>query len=137
MANPLIHLSRHAKERLRERHDKHLLRYEDQRSFELSCYELLDRAEDTHRHHNDTALMTRLYADYGYDQRFSFKVHANALFIIVNNICVTVLDTSIHSYSRQFVQSTPVAFKPKVKQQKPSTDAGPAYRAMKRRLNEQ
>lgn len=132
MTKALVHLSLHAKERLRERHDKHLLRYTDQRSFELACYELLDRAEDTRRHLNDTALMAVLYADYGYDQQFSFKVYANALFIIVNNVCVTVLDTNIHAYSRQFKVAAPVSVKPVVQQKRGG--AGPVYRARKRSL---
>jgi hypothetical protein len=133
MTKPLVHLSLHAKERLRERHDKHLLRYTDKRSFELSCYELLDRAEDTRRHLNDTALMAVLYADYGYDQQFSFKVYANALFIIVDNLCVTVLDTDVHAYSRQFKAGEHAVSKPAETRHKPA-GAGPVYKARKRSL---
>ena len=136
MTKPLVHLSLHAKNRLRERHDKHLLKYTDQRSFELACYELLDRAEDTKRHLNDTALMAVLYSDYGCDQRFSFKLYANVLFIIVNDLCVTVLDTSIHTYSRQFKAAAPVINKPRTVIIKPG-GAGPVYRAKKRSLTEQ
>lgn len=137
MTKPLVHLSKHAKDRLRERHDRHLLRYVDQRSFELACYELLDRAEDTRRHLNDTAMMAVLYADYGYDQQYNFKMYANALFVIVNDVCVTVLDTDMHAFSRQFVPAAHavkhdacrfkhVGFKP--------SGAGPAYKAKRRSL---
>lgn len=135
MTKPLVHLSQHAKERLRERHDRHLLPYTDARTFELSCYELLDRAEETRRHLNDTVLMTELYADYGYNKQYSFKVYANALFIIVDNFCVTVLDTNKHAYSRQFTLAAPV---PVSKQLMPTNKqrhgAGPAYKTKKRNL---
>lgn len=133
MTKPLVHLSQHAKERLRERHDRHLLPYTDKRTFELSCYELLDRAEETRRHLNDTALMTELYADYGYDQQYSFKVYANALFIIVNDLCVTVLDTNIHAYSRQFKLALPVSVGKSSTPVK-RVGGGPVYRAKKRDL---
>lgn len=134
MTKQLVHLSRHAKERLRERHDRHLLKYTDQRSFELSCYELFDRAEDTRRHLNDTALMAVLYSDYGYDQRFSFKIYANALFVIVNDVCVTVLDTDIHAYSRQFTGSAPVAKSRSIELPQKGNKAGPVYKALKRSI---
>lgn len=102
MAKPLITLSRHAKDRLCERHDKYLLRYQNEHEFNRSCYELLDRAEYTNRHKNDTAFMMFFQEKYGYEKRYSFKEWKNVLFVIVDDTCVTVLDTLIHRTSRQF-----------------------------------
>lgn len=96
-----IVLSMHARQRLRERHDRWLLAYTDERSFNTSCYEFLDRAEFSQRHVNDTVFMMDYYEEYGYDNRFEFKMFKNALFVIVNDVCVTVLDTDLHRTTRQ------------------------------------
>jgi hypothetical protein len=98
-----VYLSEHAMRRLRERHDRHLLPYTDEASFRYSCLELFNgRAVESKRHLNDTALMAFLGEKYGHDQRFSFRVYRNALFVIRNGVCATVLDTEQHSFSRQF-----------------------------------
>jgi hypothetical protein len=97
------YLTKHAQQRLRERHDRHLLPYNDEASFLYSCLELFNgRATETNRHLNDTALMLHLREQYGYEHNYTFRVYENALFVIVDTSCVTVLDTDIHSYSRQF-----------------------------------
>lgn len=97
------YLTKHAQERLQERHDRWLLPYHDADSFLYSCLELFnDRAVESNRHLNDTALMTRLHEQYGYDHEYTFRVYENALFVIVDGRCVTVLDTAVHTYSRQF-----------------------------------
>lgn len=97
-----ITLTRHAKQRLRERHDRWLIAYTNEREFEISCYELLDRAEFSKRHLNDTRFMVEMGEQFGYDKVFSFKVWKNVLFVIQNNVVTTVLDTDEHRTSRQF-----------------------------------
>lgn len=96
-----ITLTNHAKDRLRERHDRYLLRYTNPREFEMSCYELLDLATFTNRHLNDARFMLILHEKYGYDEPFLFKEYKNALFVIRGTAVVTVLDTDEHVTSRQ------------------------------------
>lgn len=96
-----IHLSQHAKDRLRERHDKHLLRYNTFDEFTQSCYELLERASWTNRHLNDLVFMTKLRDRHGFDVQLRFKEYKNALFVVVDNTVTTVLDTDEHRTSRQ------------------------------------
>lgn len=96
-----IGLTRHAIERLRERHDKHLYAYEDWRGLEISCYRLLDEAEFSNRHINDTRFMIELQEKYGFDKTYRFKEYKNVLFVIINNTVTTVLDTDDHRTSRQ------------------------------------
>jgi hypothetical protein len=101
MSAPSIYLSNHAKDRLRERHDKHLLRYTNLKEFNTSCYELLDLATFTNRHLNDQAFMVRMHEKYGYDGVFRFKEYKNVLFIIVDELVVTVLDSDAHGTTSQ------------------------------------
>lgn len=96
-----IVLTRHAKNRLRERHDRWLLAYTDERSFNQSCYALLEHAQFSQRHINDTAFMLFYYEKYGYDKKFAFKEFKNVLFVIADGVCLTVLDTDVHATSRQ------------------------------------
>lgn len=98
----MITLTRHAKDRLRERHGKFLTKYIDDRGFNLACYELMGRAVESRRHLNDQQFMIRLYEKHGYDCCFRFLEFKNALFVITNNVCLTVLDTNTHRTSRQF-----------------------------------
>ena len=101
-------LTKHAMEHLQQRHDKWLLPYRDEESFRYSCLELFNgRAVESNRHINDTALMLRLREQYGYDHDYTFRVYENALFVIVDSSCVTVLDMDIHTYSRQFNPRAP------------------------------
>lgn len=98
-----IYLTTHAKDRLRERHDRHLLPYTNLAEFETSCYELLnDQAKFTNRHLNDTSFMMFYQEKYGFEKKYRFKEYKNALFVIVNDRVVTVLDTDQHQSSRQF-----------------------------------
>jgi hypothetical protein len=101
MGTRTLLLSRHAKDRLRERHDQHLLPYRNDIEFLSSCYELFDRAEFSNRHLNDTVFMLRLREKHGYEVTLRFKEYKNALFVIVDNTVVTVLDTDEHHTSRQ------------------------------------
>jgi len=97
----MIQLTNHALDRLRERHDRHLLRYKDYDGFKRSCRELFERATVTRRHVNDTAFMVRMQEKYGVDVSFSFREYLNVLFVIVNDDrVVTVLDTDVHATSR-------------------------------------
>lgn len=98
-----ITLSQHAMLRLQERHDKHLTKYTNQREFIKSCYELFDnRATRTNRYMNDTAFMIKHHEKYGYDHMLSMYEYKNAVFIIVDSVCVTVLDMNSHTNTRQF-----------------------------------
>lgn len=96
-----IRLSQHAKDRLRERHDKYLLRYDTFDEFNHACYELLQRATWTNRHLNDTVFMTRLRDRHGFEAHLRFKEFKNALFVVVDSTVTTVLDTDEHKTSRQ------------------------------------
>lgn len=104
-------LSKHAKDRLRERHDRLLRRYETEREFDLACYELFDAAEVTNRHVNDTRFMNDLYERHGFNSKFVFKTIKNALFIVVDNVCTTVLDMEQHKTTRQFTARPKPNFK--------------------------
>lgn len=98
-----IYLTNHAKDRLRERHDRHLLPYTNIDEFNASCYELLNvQAKFTNRHLNDTAFMMYYQEKYGFEKKYQFKEYKNALFVIADDRVVTVLDTDQHRSSRQF-----------------------------------
>lgn len=99
-----VFLTAHAKQRLRERHDKHLFRYENEQQFNNSCYQLFNTAEDSRRFLNDTAFMLQMYEKYGYQAKFSFRVYKNAVFVIVGDACVTVLDSTVHAYTPQLAR---------------------------------
>jgi hypothetical protein len=101
MGTRTLLLSQHAKDRLRERHDKHLLHYTNHIEFIRSCYALFDEATWTNRHLNDTLFMDRLRERHGFDAQLRFKEYKNVLFVIVDNTVVTVLDTDEHRTSRQ------------------------------------
>lgn len=95
-----ITYSVHALQRLRERHDQHLRRYEDERSFRAAAYELFDQATFVNGHINDSVFMHKLHDKYGYDKKYRFKEHKNVLFVIVGDTITTVLDTDEHKTSR-------------------------------------
>lgn len=101
MANPRPILSRHAKERIAERHDKYLVKYKTVQEFEAACQDLLTRAEESRRHLNDQVFMAYCYEKYGYDAKFSFYVYKNALFVVIGRVVVTVLDTTKHAMTKQ------------------------------------
>jgi hypothetical protein len=97
-----VFLTKHAKARLQERHDRWLDRYTNEAEFERSCLQLLSRAQETKRFLNDTAFMTRMHERYGYDAKFAFRVFENVLFVITDRRVVTVLDTQVHATSGHF-----------------------------------
>ena len=101
MRDSQLVLTQHAKQRLQERHDQHLIRYTSEREFNIACYELLDLATYTNRHINDAKFMLFYYEKYGYDSVYRFKEYKNVLFIIVGDSVVTVIDTDEHRTTRQ------------------------------------
>lgn len=103
-----VALSKHARQRILERHYRHLpTTAKTQLDLERACEDLLRNAEECKRHMNDQAFMLFMYEKYGYEKNFAFRTHKNMLFVVVDGVCTTVLDTNEHHMTRQLTK-TPV-----------------------------
>ena len=101
-----VWLTNHAKQRILERHHRHLPpEAKSEAQLHLACENLLRGAEESKRHLNDQAFMLFYYEKYGYDKKYSFRTHKNMLFVIVNGACTTVLDTNEHYLTRQLTRA--------------------------------